>query len=338
MTMPTDGYSPGLIDAGPQRPLLIGLGEHATSPAVSLPFAQRRAEPLIVQDERNWRQPAVLDNGGRSNLRLFAARWVGADLSEKKSEIAGDYHMLSVSLRSTEFSIWLGTTLIPNKKVIPGTIQLTQPAVPARIVYHDAYDVLHVFIQNVLLKEFFAWSYGKVAVGDVVLRDPSYAYDPAIGRLAFALLSAEELGTYGGLYADSLSMAIVSRLFSLYAERPASTAKRDVTALPQWRLKRVIDFMEANSGEPITLGDLAEAACLSRMHFAAQFRKATGLRPHDYLLRRRVEKAKVMLATGSASIADVALSSGFSSQSHFTGVFKRLTGVTPLRWRECCRG
>ena len=92
--------------------------------------------------------------------------------------------------------------------------------------------------------------------------------------------------------------------------------------------------IESNADNPITLADLAREAGLSRMHFAAQFRKATGLRPHQYLLQRRVEKAKTLLATSSAPIAEVALSVGFSSQSHFTGVFKRLTNHTPLRWRE----
>ena len=256
-------------------------------------------------------------------------------MREQTSEITGDYHMLSISLEPTEFSIWLGTTPLPNKKVIPGTIQLTPPAVPARIVYHKAYDVLHVFIQNVILKEFCKWSYGKQPIGDVRLQDPNYAYDPLIGQLGVALLSADELGgSHGALYANSVSLAIVARLFALYAEKPDSTSQRNVGALPTWRLKRVIDFMETHADEPITLADLAHTAGLSRMHFAAQFRKATNLRPHEYLLRRRIEKAKVMLATGSSPVAEVALSLGFGSQSHFTGVFKRFTGVTPRRWRE----
>jgi len=121
------------------------------------------------------------------------------------------------------------------------------------------------------------------------------------------------------------------------AEKPTPTQRREVAALPNWRLKRVIDFMETHADQPITLGDLAHIAGLSRMHFAAQFRKATGLRPHAYLLRRRIEKAKTILATSSSAIAEVALTVGFSSQSHFTGVFKRLTGLTPLSWRELSR-
>jgi AraC family transcriptional regulator len=331
-------HAHGSFDGGVSGTRANAIGGPIATRAMALPPRQPHSNRSIIQEERQWRRPDILASGNRLNLRLFAARWSGTDLREQTSEITGDYHMLSISLEPTEFSIWLGMTPIPNKKVIPGTIQLTPPAVPARIVYHQAYDVLHVFIQNVVLKEFYEWSYGKQPIGDVHLRDPNYAYDPLIGQLGVALLSADELGgSHGELYGDSISLAIVARLFALYAEKPDATSQKNVGALPTWRLKRVIDLMEAQADKPITLADLARTAGLSRMHFAAQFRKATNLRPHEYLLRRRIEKAKVMLTTGSSPIADVALTLGFSSQSHFTGVFKRFTGQTPRSWRDSNR-
>jgi AraC family transcriptional regulator len=70
------------------------------------------------------------------------------------------------------------------------------------------------------------------------------------------------------------------------------------------------------------------------MHFAAQFRAATGLRPHEYLLRRRIERAQEMLVGTSMSLVDVALSVGFQTQAHFTSVFKRYAGQPPRAWRE----
>jgi AraC-like DNA-binding protein len=70
------------------------------------------------------------------------------------------------------------------------------------------------------------------------------------------------------------------------------------------------------------------------MHFAAQFRAATGLRPHEFLLRRRIERAQAMILGGDKSLVDVALSVGFQSQSHFTTVFKQLAGKPPRTWRK----
>ena len=62
------------------------------------------------------------------------------------------------------------------------------------------------------------------------------------------------------------------------------------------------------------------------MHFAAQFRSATGLRPHEFLLRRRIDHAQRLLAEPGTRLVDVALSVGFQTQAHFTTVFKRFVG------------
>ncbi len=131
------------------------------------------------------------------------------------------------------------------------------------------------------------------------------------------------------IFADAMRIAILLRL--MRAEEP----EPDSGALPAWRLKRVFRHIEENLAEPITLHGMAAAAGLSRMHFAAQFRAATGLRPHDYLLRRRIERAQGLLREEGAVLVDVALSVGFQTQAHFTTVFKRVCGETPHRWR--CR-
>ena len=83
----------------------------------------------------------------------------------------------------------------------------------------------------------------------------------------------------------------------------------------------------------ITLADLAQVAGLSRMHFAAQFRAATGYRPREYLLHQRIENAKSLLSNTDMTLAEVALTVGFCTQAHFSTVFKRITSETPARWR-----
>jgi AraC family transcriptional regulator len=107
-----------------------------------------------------------------------------------------------------------------------------------------------------------------------------------------------------------------------------------VCALPKWRLQRVQEYIDAHLDSALSLSDLASVVGLSRMHFAAQFRGATGYRPHEFFLSRRIEKAKAILSDTSAPIAEVALSVGFQAQSHFSTVFKRLTGDASARWRR----
>jgi transcriptional regulator GlxA family with amidase domain len=82
----------------------------------------------------------------------------------------------------------------------------------------------------------------------------------------------------------------------------------------------------------IDLSDLANAAGLSRMHFAAQFQAATGYRPREYLLHQRIEHAKPLLSKTETPFAEVALAVGFCAQARFSTVFKRITSETPARW------
>jgi AraC-like DNA-binding protein len=104
--------------------------------------------------------------------------------------------------------------------------------------------------------------------------------------------------------------------------------------LAKWRLKLVANYVAEHLGDKVTLADMAAAARLSRMHFAALFLRATGLRPHDYLLRQRVAAARELLLSSDRPIVEIALSVGFQTQAHFTTVFKRVTGSTPARWRD----
>ena len=105
--------------------------------------------------------------------------------------------------------------------------------------------------------------------------------------------------------------------------------------LVKWRLGRVERYIREHLHRNITLPELALAAGLSRMHFAKQFKAAMGLRPHEYVLGKRIELAKSLMLNPDVPLVDVAMSSGFQSQSHFTTVFRRLVGQTPHRWR--CR-
>ncbi|MGA9919203.1 MAG: AraC family transcriptional regulator, partial [Paraburkholderia sp.] len=100
-----------------------------------------------------------------------------------------------------------------------------------------------------------------------------------------------------------------------------------------WRLRRALDFIEANLAQPIGLADVAASTGLTRMHFAAQFRSTTGYSPHAYLLRRRIEHAQMLLRSSTFSVLDVALSCGFGSHAHFTTVFGRMVGESPNSWR-----
>ena len=108
-------------------------------------------------------------------------------------------------------------------------------------------------------------------------------------------------------------------------------------ALDPGRLDRVRDFIETNLGEDLTIGALANEACLSPSHFARAFKAATGVTPHRYLTNRRLEKARSWISEGRLPLAEIAFRCGFSSQASFTKWFKRLAGATPGEYRASRR-
>jgi AraC family transcriptional regulator len=170
--------------------------------------------------------------------------------------------------------------------------------------------------------------------------------DAVIKRLSDALAATESaVDRHTGIYADALRLAIVARLLGLQSEtlrRPDErtgrtvdgSVERQMRALQKWRLKRVIEYVDNHLSGKITLLDLAVVAGLSRMHFAAQFREATGFRPHEYILRRRIQRAKELLLQSTMTLVEIALTVGFQTQAHFTTVFKRIVGDTPYQWRS----
>ncbi|WP_051334396.1 AraC family transcriptional regulator [Bradyrhizobium sp. Ai1a-2] len=168
--------------------------------------------------------------------------------------------------------------------------------------------------------------------------------DPVIRCLSDALADTKRAyDRHAGIRADALRLAVAIRLLGLQAENRSSVddgavttdpAERAVVGLQKWRLKRVADYVDSHLSKKITLSDLAAVAGLSRMHFASQFRMATGVRPHEYLLRQRIRRADELLRNTTMTIVDVALSVGFQTQAHFTTVFKRIAGSTPAQRRN----
>jgi AraC-like DNA-binding protein len=166
--------------------------------------------------------------------------------------------------------------------------------------------------------------------------------DPVVKQLSSALAAAGSAdGRHTEICADAMRLALVARLLCLQfeAQQPIQRGDDDPTerqmrALQKWRLKRVAEYVDEHLSDKITLSDLATAAGLSRMHFAAQFRAATNLRPHEYLLRRRIKRAEELLGQSTMTLVEIALTVGFQTQAHFTTVFKRFVGDTPYQWRS----
>ena len=107
--------------------------------------------------------------------------------------------------------------------------------------------------------------------------------------------------------------------------------------LPPRAMRRVREFVEEHLEENISIQALANIASLSMYHFARAFKQSEGMTPHEYLIRRRVQRTKDLLAETDLSLSEIALASGFSDQSHCARRFREHVGVTPSSYRWSLR-
>jgi AraC family transcriptional regulator len=139
-------------------------------------------------------------------------------------------------------------------------------------------------------------------------------------------------GIMGRLYAESLTHALVIHLLRHYASSAhVITAKN--RSLTRTQLRQAIDYIHTHLNRDLALAELASVINISPTYFASLFKQAMGISPHQYVIQQRVEQAKLMLSKTDLAIADIALQVGFSSQSHLTQQFKRITGMTPKQVR-----
>jgi AraC family transcriptional regulator len=137
----------------------------------------------------------------------------------------------------------------------------------------------------------------------------------------------------GGLFGESLLNSLAVYLQRRYGVKPIADVKPR-NGLPRMRLNRVIEFIEEHLDHDITLSALAETAGMGPHYFSELFKQSVGISPHQYVLRRRIERGRKLLHNPSVSVLEAAIRSGFSDQSHFTKLFRRIVGVTPTKYRS----
>ncbi|MEI2301519.1 AraC family transcriptional regulator [Ensifer sp. MJa1] len=113
--------------------------------------------------------------------------------------------------------------------------------------------------------------------------------------------------------------------------RHAGVASHQARTLDKHAVLQATEYLRANLERPVGSPQLEAVSGLDRFTLARQFRKVLGTSPHRYLLMRRLERARQMIAKGE-SLAGAALETGFADQAHFTRHFKRAYGITPGRW------
>lgn len=287
--------------------------------------------------EQLWRRPsAALLHRADELGRVFVSRWTHSGNEVKHVTHCGSefHHIVAIDLKFTLVKFVQGGRTLIDGISVPGTIHVTAPGIAVEATYRSACDVLHIFVTQQILAQCLEDAFGTSYSTAIIRDDPNVRRDPTIERLG-QLLASTDLwdSSERFIFTDSIGRAIISRLAEHWSSVPAPSPER-ACGLPKWRLRRATEYIDAHLTESVRLSDIAQIAGLSRMHFAAQFRRSMGVSPHEYVLRRRLEVAQGLLLHSDSNSLDIALSCGFNSQAHFISVFSRYMGDTPCRWRR----
>lgn len=155
----------------------------------------------------------------------------------------------------------------------------------------------------------------------------------SMARMAFDELQRDTEATGSNLYADSLANLLAVQLLREYSSHKMPAERQYVNGLTNKKLALVLDLIESDLAQDLSLSVLANAAGLSEYHFLRMFKQSTGSTPHQYVINQRVKRALELLKRTDMTITEIAYLLGFSTPAHFTHHFRRKTGVSPRELR-----
>ncbi|PSB16286.1 AraC family transcriptional regulator, partial [filamentous cyanobacterium CCP2] len=158
--------------------------------------------------------------------------------------------------------------------------------------------------------------------------------DLLIHQIGLALRSSLEEDSGGSrFYADSMATALSAHLLRYYSTRNHHFQDYE-DGLSKQKLRQAIEYIQANLGEDLSLSDIANELGMSQYYFCHLFKRSTGMSPHQFLIRQRVEQAKQLLKQSERTVTSIALDCGFANQSHFAKYFRQCTGLNPSQFRK----
>jgi AraC family transcriptional regulator len=157
--------------------------------------------------------------------------------------------------------------------------------------------------------------------------------DPQIEHIGWALKAEMEAGYPAGtLFTDSLATALAARLLDRHST--ARQGREERLTMPGHKLRLVLSYVEDNLAGDLRLPELAAVAGLGMSQFKRVFRDSVGVPVHQYVIQRRLERAKSLLSDKSLPVGQIAIEAGFAHQSHLARHLRRATGVPPTRFRQ----
>lgn len=223
-----------------------------------------------------------------------------------------------------------------SENVGPGSVSLLSRATGSHWNWAVPIEVQHLYIAPSRLAEIASDAYDR-DIGHITLSDVLRADDPVLVNAVSAL--ADELwcgGLCDSLYVEAITNQICIRLLRNYVDELRERPKAKKGLSPEQR-RRVQKFIDDNLERNVSLAEIAHIAGISVFYLIRQFKATFGCPPYAFLMRRRLERARCMIESEKTPLKFVAMSCGFSDQSHMTRLFRRTYSTTPLECRRIAR-
>ncbi len=225
---------------------------------------------------------------------------------------------------------------LPTEKTVvtPRRITITPANVQTRWRHEGHPEILQIYLRNSVYETAARETHGGDAATSEIV--PRFAFvDPLLEQLLIAIAKGlSEASTMDSLYIETLAQLIALHLARTYSarSRPVRTPSSD--GLIGGRVRKLLEFVEENLAGDLSLEAMASEVNVSPVYLVRAFKGAVGEAPHRYVLSRRIERAKELLRDAELSIVEIALATGFSSQSHLSSWFRRFVGVSPAVYRN----
>ena len=203
-----------------------------------------------------------------------------------------------------------------------------------RLELHSAFDMVRFYMPHSALDSL---AYGRGLRRVAGLRAPPFGvHDPIMHGMALAMVaSMKSIDAAQPIFVEYMALAFHAHVVHAYGSVPEG--RSNYGGLAPWQMRRVVEAVEQNPGANHTISMLARECSLSSSYFARAFKETTGLAPHQWLTRKRIEHACRLLAQTSMELSEISLICGFADQSHFSRVFARQEKRSPGKWRKLAR-
>lgn len=259
----------------------------------------------------------------------------GESRNFEKSSPAG-FYQLAICLQAHNGSLVQNGNFVRRGSIPRGGVNLYHAGEHIAVTTQGPWEMLVLFLKEELISEVYEQADLPEAASAVpALLNPRFAVDPVVldasTRIAFLI---RETGPFSTLRMDLAAQEAAIRLLSAHPSLHSAVEKVSGKGLAKWQLTRAYEVMNDSQVSRLSLAEIASAAGCSPSHFSRAFKASTGLPPFEWLLQRKIDRAKDLLREKGRPLSQIALEVGFAAQPQFTTAFHRLTGMTPGLWRK----